>query len=68
MDGFDSYLDYDKSVKLTSGKYLRNHTINPKSTYEGFFVMPYDKEIEEINIRIKVGKTPFTYTIVFLDK
>lgn len=68
MDGFESYLDYDKSVKLTSGKYLRNHTINPKSAYEGFFVMPYDKEIHEITIRIKVGKTPFIYTLNFNDK
>lgn len=68
MDGFNSYLDYDNSVKLTSGKYLRNHTIKGKTAYEGFFVMPYDKKIEEIDIRIRVGETPFKYTLKFKEE
>ena len=65
MNGLNEYLDYDNSVKLVTDDYIRSHSIEPKSAYEGFFVMDYDKNVENISLRIMVGETPFNFELTF---
>lgn len=63
MGDLNQYLDYDKSVKVLTNDYLRNHTIDPKSAYEGYVVLPFDKKVSNINYRIIVGETPFNFNV-----
>lgn len=67
MGELNQYLDVDNSVRLTTDEYLRNHTIEPKSAYEGFLVLPYNKDVESIKYRVMVGDVPFTFDVKIPD-
>lgn len=54
-------------LKLIEMGYIRENTIFPNEALETFFYMPFNKKVEEIDLFLMVGDTPFQFDFEDID-
>ena len=42
--------------------YLKNHTIFPNTTLQGYFLVPFNKKITEVDIKLVLDEMEFDFS------